>query len=863
MKLLSEVYILTITLFTLILPLVAIRSEVVDQFLGGSSFIDLKSSIVDLQSEYRKHGAEYQRVLEEEPVLRKNMFPRLGRWDPTKDDPRNWRNWVHVICFAVVSTTLICVCCCRKKPEDASEALQARTHPDSKSPEGQLRELKTRKAKLLVNQVVNKQRLVKTMAAIEDAQRVLEDQHHAQVVEAAPTEQPAEPVEPATLAAEVDAGQTRIEITNTAGLKAGDIVKIGATGEVCIIDEVAEQSIVVKAPLEDAYEAGASVQKDLGASTLQEVTPVGSNIVVLNSMLEGLKVGDDVIIGSGDAIEKGTVAAMEEATITTAQPLVNEHAVGTVVKKARGVHRRRMSQAEVERMAWEAEKGTELMAQRGLLTALSYAAPYAMQGKKVYETVDKRMMLAREKAAGVFMDEMKSLGKDVAETLDMGDAAQFSALQNLELPAIALLVASAFAPAQLRYHYYMDQQWLLLKVLCLLLGGTVLFFDWNAQCPTVGWFAWSLPATTYKQVNDDIFMWFAFDCFVCGISFMIRVSFMLSIEKTLEEIEKPPPNVVVDSPLQALRELTDYYITTGGEALLKLDNLLTSNLYAMANWSCVFDFFWMIWGTNLMLNTKWVECRRWELVTLRIRVFIFLILFIPYLSVLIGFFASRYVSKGNFNVAIMTAADSIDEVLQLGFPLARVMAHATLVRDAGDMVSMELRVQIAERSRLEAQQQEQAAALAVVAKEQTTIEQKIEVLQQRQLENRGKSRDQVFYEEHERMKKAILADSEKLFRQANRRAKQVTDGYTQQFDEFEQGEGGDMVRQVARNPVESLTEPEAPAPAPTTPAPAPAATTAPEAPTSAPTAAPAPAPAATTAEAGQSTIGSSSANEAA
>lgn len=230
---------------------------------------------------------------------------------------------------------------------------------------------------------------------------------------------------------------------------------------------------------------------------------------------------------------------------------------------------------------------------------------------------------------------------------------------------------------------------------------------------------------------------------------------------------------------------------------------------------------------------------------------------------MIGFFASRYLSKGNFNVGIMAAADSIDEVLQLGFPLARVMAHATLVRDAGDMVSMELRVQIAERSRLEAQQQEQAAALAVVAKEQTTIEQKIEVLQQRQLENRGKSRDQVFYEEHERMKKAILADSEKLFRQANRRAKQVTDGYTQQFNEFEQGEGGDMVRQVARNPVESLTEPEAPAPAPTTPAPAPAATTAPEAPTSAPTAAPAPAPAATTAEAGQSTIGSSSANKAA
>ena len=62
----------------------------------------------------------------------------------------------------------------------------------------------------------------------------------------------------------------------------------------------------------------------------------------------------------------------------------------------------------------------------------------------------------------------------------------------------------------------------------------------------------------------------------------------------LAEIDEPPPFDVGQDVIQTLRSHVDYYLTTGGKALIALDAVLTSHFVHLANWSVVIIMVMMI-----------------------------------------------------------------------------------------------------------------------------------------------------------------------------------------------------------------------------------------------------------------------------
>merc|ERR1719265_1936274 len=80
-----------------------------------------------------------------------------------------------------------------------------------------------------------------------------------------------------------------------------------------------------------------------------------------------------------------------------------------------------ISHEEAEKQAEEHIKITEMMLQRNVLSAFAYAAPFAMQGKKLLESVRKRTKAARERASKGAYEEVKGLVQDISEAFEVED----------------------------------------------------------------------------------------------------------------------------------------------------------------------------------------------------------------------------------------------------------------------------------------------------------------------------------------------------------------------------------------------------------------------------------------------------------
>eukprot|EP00971_Amphidinium_carterae_P279838 5554903-Amphidinium_carterae.2 len=166
---------------------------------------------------------------------------------------------------------------------------------------------------------------------------------------------------------------------------------------------------------------------------------------------------------------------------------------------------------------------------------------------------------------------------------------------------------------------------------------------------------------------------------------------MRAVGSTLRDIERPPP-VSPDNPIEAVKALVEYYLTTGGEALIRLDTVTTSNIYGSVGWAMLFDFLWAAVGVDIVLNVSFKSCPLLSICVLRVREMLYLVLFLPFLGAIVLWFVSRALGSDIVFIQLYKCANSVDQASSLGFPIAKLLLQVWFVRNTYDMMSLELKV---------------------------------------------------------------------------------------------------------------------------------------------------------------------------
>lgn len=437
----------------------------------------------------------------------------------------------------------------------------------------------------------------------------------------------------------------------------------------------------------------------------------------------------------------------------------------------------RPSSAEVRKRTMHALSATNQLAQQGILSALAYAGPIAMQSQRIYTLLERRAHETQRRARELAYEEAGSFGADLMGVLRVEDLRNV-ALDSVSRTDMAILLASAFAPAQLRVIHLENTLRTIQLASFSAITIAVLFWDQHHPCES----AWE-----HRVSKTEIYRWCAVDVSIAGICYLIRLWMLRKVGALLENLDESPGMVEADDPIQALCKLLDYYMTTGCEALARIDSVLGSTLYILADWSVVFSYAWMVYATAIVFNTPWSGCQTVTLVVLRARVLIFLFLLTPSL-LNIGLFAGlRLLGTQQSQLAMISAADSIDELLDLGFPVASVIVQSMLVRNSRDAAQLQLRSHEVRGLQLQYRRQEVEARLQEVAQEQALADAEIKQL----LLDAENAPEAAEEEAHARRKlseakAAILVDAERAFRGLNDRGLEISRLAQEQLKEWEQ-----------------------------------------------------------------------------
>mmetsp|Transcript_66282 Transcript_66282/g.153927 ORF Transcript_66282/g.153927 Transcript_66282/m.153927 type:complete len:554 (-) Transcript_66282:65-1726(-) len=439
---------------------------------------------------------------------------------------------------------------------------------------------------------------------------------------------------------------------------------------------------------------------------------------------------------------------------------------------------------EVQRRAAEAVRATEMLAERNVLAAMAYLMPAAMQGRRVYDAFEKRRQAAQERVAKLAYEEMVHLCNDVQSVVNIEEGVRvgiFETLSNMEMPSLATLLASAFAPAQLRILLVINTLSLLIMASFVLCSCLVLMVDQKLTCGRID--------------ARKLHLWFTVDLIVSGFCLVIRLWVVRTIGRMLAHMDEPPRTM--DEPVKAFRALLDYYLTTGADALASLDETAKSFLYTLANWAVVFGCGWMFFATSIVFNTPWVQCHTAGLIILRVRVVLFLILFVPIILNLALFFVARYLESDNFRVAMIGAADSTDQALGVGLPVISILVQSLLVRNRHDMVRLQLRRHELRKLELQLEQREAERKLEGVAKSQQDVEELIQKFGKKRDAEVSLSDDEL-REKHIAAKNAILSDAELVFQRLSQSAESFSKQAEAHVRSWEQT-GGPGILQAVRD----------------------------------------------------------------
>lgn len=473
------------------------------------------------------------------------------------------------------------------------------------------------------------------------------------------------------------------------------------------------------------------------------------------------------------------------------------------------------SDEEVKQKSDKAIKNVNRATQRGILMTVAYAAPLITQSQRIYRSMETKMQMCKDKSQALLLEEVKQFSKEMQSLMGFDDLGEvdLSALNEIDIPTVACIMASAFAPAQLSLLYAINKAFFACSILFVLIDLIVLSFDWRTPC--MGKPVAIPPNPTFKQMlnvwwadasDNHIYLWFLADAVVHLLCLLVRLPVILNVKQQLDVLERQnrKPTDIFDQEefdedeessaardiAIVLKRLLEYYMTTGFATLQQLDRVLRSFWIFLANFSIVFDVLWITYGTYLVWNTPWFECADVGIIILRIRSSLFLALIAVYLLKLTLFCMGQLMQSDNFSVQIIHLGDKIDEAMQLGLPLFKALFHALVVRHSSDMVAIQVNMHRLEKQRLQEKQTKRMAQLHELNKALEASDRVIDGLEYKNAMHSRAFKDHAeIQKEVNRMKAQYKEDSFRFSKRVGDRAVKTAEKAITKIEELQRGEG--------------------------------------------------------------------------
>mmetsp|Transcript_108071 Transcript_108071/g.196688 ORF Transcript_108071/g.196688 Transcript_108071/m.196688 type:complete len:979 (+) Transcript_108071:132-3068(+) len=452
------------------------------------------------------------------------------------------------------------------------------------------------------------------------------------------------------------------------------------------------------------------------------------------------------------------------------------------------------SEEEAQRKAEEAMRSMDSMAEKGVMSAILYAAPIMMQSKRIYSKLEERLQRTQESARKLATQEATNLMTDIQSLAGLTDlVVDQSVLDHLNAPSLAAIVASALAPAQLRILHFFSGTALVFSMTFMLMDVSVVAWDWQVPCLNKpeqinrGMKLQMIMNIWWKNSSTNaMYLWFFIDFFVHLFCFLIRWRVTKVVGTLLETINRPPPVQLVEHPMDALRLILEYYLSTGAESLVELDNVMDSWSLYFASWSVCFDTIWLIYAVDVVWNTPWIDCTAIGLLILRIRSMFFLMLFVVYVLQIVGFMLSQLFQSQAFSLAVLQGADKADTALQLGIPLFRILVQALVVRSSSDMIAIQLNIHQQERDNLQRRKEKLQRDLSDVEQKEESSKEAMEKLNIEKMALSERYADTAARaEEFLRVKQELLDSSQKFFDDIKKKTAEVAARAEQQYEEMQ------------------------------------------------------------------------------
>lgn len=464
-----------------------------------------------------------------------------------------------------------------------------------------------------------------------------------------------------------------------------------------------------------------------------------------------------------------------------------------------------------EEVAAEAEKimrDMDMNVAKSALRGVAYAAPLMTQSAKIYEAIDNTRNMINQKGAELVVEESKKALLDLQCVVGLEDMQSINrdVLDSVSIPSVSCLLASAFAPGQLKFLFGINSALMSLSIVFMTIDFITLFFDQGKSClnnptPIPRDAAFSVKAQLWLQNTDSnhIEMWFLVDFIVHFLVVLVRLPVVTRLRETIKHIQRPPESIAQAGPVKAIMMLYDFYMTTGTNALVELDAAMGSYALFLANWSMFFDICWLICGTDLSWNTPWAGCEVLGVQVLRFRVTLFQMLFLFYLLQLVFFLVGQVATGDGFSIACINVAYQLDKGIFVGMPVFTCVVHALLARGESDMVSIQLHMQKLERDRMKTEKEEAEQRLKELTATFDQKEEEIQKLEQEFEADGGRFKGvKNLKEEYEQMQERTKDKSTLFTKQIGERSVQASAQAEKTLKEWEEGEGGELIQAIGR-----------------------------------------------------------------
>jgi len=436
-------------------------------------------------------------------------------------------------------------------------------------------------------------------------------------------------------------------------------------------------------------------------------------------------------------------------------------------------------------------EATDATCERQFARVFSVAYPLMNQGHKVVEAWDKHIASVRAKAVGVALEETQGFCDDVRAIFAVEDVQDriVKALDRLEITSIAVIVASACAPLQLKL-LHVSNCMNLCKVFLLTIVSTVVLLTDRDLCNAPD------RVVLGKVTPRQLYIWFIVDAAIGSFCLVVRLWAHLNLREPVEALKTPPPaHLNADSLMKGAMELLDYYITTGLEALQALDRILKSLFFVVVQWTDIFCIAWLGYACILVFDGVWgQECHPVGLAVLGCRVVVFFVMLVPRLATLVTFILSRLMPRRSFQVLILAWAYQVDEFLQLGVPVVVLLVQAFLIRDWQDIVSLQIRLYEIKKVDLKAKEREAQDKLSQASAALKRQNSRIKYLRKVEAKSKCKQDSHDARQRLQRDKQDIVSEAEAVLTRLNGHVMKVVETMEAQVEQLQAGRKPDMVK---------------------------------------------------------------------